>query len=189
MSMLGVECPACGDMQTGVTKAGLDSEGHRIRMRKCRNCDHSFTTLEVAIPFVFNNMDVAKPDREVGRLRKRGPTYRAAPRRVHAYFDVSRVTGDSRRGGAGSGLNVRLVPARQSNICRKGLHRLDKANVYLRKDGSRVCRACARDTNRKYRQERHARFPVIAAEEREANKLRMRASRERLRLETRGEAA
>jgi len=181
--MLGVECPECGDLRTGVAKAGLDSEGHRIRSRKCKGCDYIFTTVEVPIPFVFNNMDVAKSDREQKRIAAKRTKYKSAPRRVNSYFVVNEIVGDSRRGNAGYGASIRFVPARKANICRRGLHPLNKANTYVRSNGSRICKACRREWGRAYRASLRERFPVIAAEDREANRLRSQAYRERKRLE------
>lgn len=166
--MLGVECPECGGLQTGVMKAGLDSEGHRIRHRVCRNCEHGFTTLEIPFPFVFNQLDEIKPDNELARLRRDGPQTRftAVPRTNHAYFTVTYSEGDQRKGRiAKPSAHVVLHPAAKNDQCRRGLHMLRGHNVISRADGKRRCRECSNAKARTWRREFRQRFPHLAREQ------------------------
>ena len=165
--MLGVECPECGDLRTGVAKAGLDVEGHRIRGRQCRNCDHTFTTIEVPIPFVFNRMDVMKTEYGLDRLKRIGPKvqYRASPRRLPDHFESHTFEGDQRHSQPKYGMTITFIPGSKSDRCRKGLHLLVGRNVFRRPDGARQCRECINARNRERRREFRRRFPALAHEQ------------------------
>lgn len=183
--MLGVECPECGDLRTGVTKAGFDEEGHRIRQRACRNCEERFTTLEFPIPFVFNQVDVSKPEREASRLRRDGPAtkFTAAPRTIHAYFSITHLKADTRAGRLPRyGATITLHPASKSNLCRRGLHRLQGYNAMPRTDGAKTCRACSNIRASVRRREFRQRFPLIAKEQDAVKRDRQRARRDAARL-------
>lgn len=179
--MLGVECPECGGLRTGVAKAGLDSEGHRIRGRACKECNHHFTTIEIPVPFVFNRMDVTKPEHALKQLRGKS-NYTAVPRRIPDHFRVTHVEGDPRHHQPKHQTNITFVPGKNSDWCRKGLHKLVEGNLDKR-PGKRQCRECRRENQRAYRAERAARFPVIAAEEREVHRMRSRDYRARKKAE------
>lgn len=180
MKMLGTECTECGDLRTGVTSAGLDSEGNRIRIRACRNCGYHFTTIEIPFDFVFNRMDVAKPAREADRARAKGVNtkFTAAPRIEYDHFVVSHSDGDHREGRKPQPtVNIRLVRGRKNDRCRRGLHMLWGWNAHIRKDGTRTCRACARVRTNARRKEFRQRFPLIAHEQDAAKRERRRAQR------------
>lgn len=51
----GVPCPACGDRASGVQDSRPNGAAIR-RRRRCRACDHRFTTYETAEP--INGHDV-----------------------------------------------------------------------------------------------------------------------------------
>jgi len=186
MKMLGTECTECGDLRTGVTSAGLDSEGHRIRIRACRNCGHNFTTIEIPFKFVFNRMDVAKPAREFDRAKAKGvkTKFTAAPRIENDYFVFSYTDGDTRSGRRPQpAVNIRLVPGRRNDRCRRGLHMLWGRNVVTRKDGHRTCRTCERTRTNERRREFRRRFPVIAHEQDAVKRDKARARRAAAALE------
>ena len=134
--MLGVECVDCGGIRTRVVKAGMDANGNRIRMRKCRDCSAAFTTVEAAHPFNFNRTDVVYAD------RARDQYQAAVGRRVEMKPYWSRDT---------LLINVEVIPGKRTNRCRKGLHRLEGDNVDVRPSGGRVCRECRRIAHRKWR--------------------------------------
>jgi len=114
MTMYGVECPACGSVRTGTAKAGFDGDGNRIRVRKCSNCDHSFTTVEAAYPFTFSRTDVLYRDRD-RRMYARRVGY--IPQSVPYWSrDVLKVS-------------VSVTPGKRTNRCRKGLHVLTPDNT------------------------------------------------------------
>jgi len=138
MKMYGVECPECGDLRTGVSKAGFDQEGQRIRQRRCKNCRHVFTTVEAPISFVFNRLDVLRPDRARQHYKEfeaKNKSYTSIPRRMPDRLIVT----------------ARVMDGGLSNVCRKGLHQLEGDNLYLRSDGSRHCRKCGNANARAYR--------------------------------------
>lgn len=137
----GVECPECGCTSSTVQKAGFDAEGHRIRVRHCRECEHNFGTVEVALPntFSFNATDVFKSERDHDKYQQQ--MGRLVPRAAaRASTDIIAV-------------NVRIHKGKKSDWCRKGLHLLKGENLYIRPpDGHRICRACAREANRRFRE-------------------------------------
>jgi len=138
MTMYGVECPACGSVRTGTAKAGFDGDGNRIRVRKCSNCDHSFTTVEAAYPFTFSRTDVLYRDRD-RRMYARRVGY--IPQSVPYWSrDVLKVS-------------VSVTPGKRTNRCRKGLHVLTPDNIDIRPNGYRVCRTCRRIAQRLWRDE------------------------------------
>lgn len=158
----GAVCPECGGTITGTVSGGVDTEGHRIRLRLCRTCDTSFTTVEVAIPFSFIAVDVAKRD----RLRSQRGTF------------VSRVTPDyleveSAYRGAESTVLLRIKKGSRSNRCRRGLHELVGRDVYVNpKTGQRVCQPCRREsaTARYHHAMKHM-PPAIRAEHNARNRV------------------
>lgn len=173
--MLGVECVECGDMRTGVAKAGLDEDGHRIRSRKCRQCSHSFTTVEIPLAFNFNGMNVTKKESEHARYveRHEGAVEELHPRR---YPDVFNIT--ERVNAAGElEVLIRLVKGRLSDRCRKGLHWLRGDNVSFDTQGKRHCRACTNAYNREYRRQHPEYVKMMRREQRRA--LRERKKNER----------
>ena len=127
MTAYGVECPECGDLRTIAAAGGLDEDGHRIRLRKCSNCDHNFTTLELAIDFNFYAFDTMK--RKHRTYKGRVPMYELG------HFKVWQV---------GETTSIRPTPGQARNLCRKGLHPLRGKNVYIRPNGQRVCNPCRR---------------------------------------------
>lgn len=135
-SNYGVECPECGSTRNIVSDAGLDPNGHRIRIRQCEGCEQPFTTLEIALPFSYYGANALKPEY---RNRKQ------PPRKSLDYFTVETSAAPYSPLVA----TVALHCGRAYEKCRKGLHRLAGENVYVNKrTGSRVCQACRRETAR-----------------------------------------
>lgn len=147
----GVECPECGSVRTGTYRAGLDHDGQRIRVRKCKDCNNFFTTVEVPIPFTFNRLDVTYKDRASGK-----GSYIATSREQ---FDRLTIKAHVRKGGP-------------SPYCRKGLHLLTTVNTYLRKDGSKTCKDCRAISRREYADKYHE---YLAMMKREYNARRKQA--------------
>lgn len=172
--MLGVECIECGDLRTGVAKAGLDEDGHRIRSRKCRQCDNAFTTVEIPLAFVFNSMDVTKRESEHNRyVDRKGDVEEVYPR-VHP--DSLRIT--ERINAAGEvEVVIRVVKGRRSDRCRKGVHWLRGDNVRFDTQGKRHCRACTNAYNREYRRQHPEYVKMMAREQRRALRARKKSER------------
>lgn len=175
--MAGVECPDCGDLRTGVAKAGLDESGHRIRTRACRNCDHHFTTVEIPFPFVFTRLDTAKPEREQGRLTAVRKNFAAVPRVSNDRFVVTHSDGARPGRTPSPSLHVRLVYGKKSDLCRRGLHSMTGHNAVIRANGGRTCRQCANARRRESRREFRRRFPIIAHEQDAVKREKMRQRR------------
>lgn len=56
--MAGAECPECGSHRTQTIDTGYTDEGHRLRRRRCTDCESpSFTTVEVVVPAPFSRLD------------------------------------------------------------------------------------------------------------------------------------
>lgn len=54
----GAECPECGSHRTQTIDTGYTDEGHRLRRRRCTDCESaSFTTVEVVVPAPFTSLD------------------------------------------------------------------------------------------------------------------------------------
>jgi hypothetical protein len=142
----GPECPQCGSSVSGVATASLEAHGHRIRLRRCADCDSPFTTLEIAIPFSFAGADAAKADR-LGR-------------RVVRELDSFTVTQRS-----DESWSVRYNRGKPLNLCRKGLHKLEGDDVYVHPSGQRVCKPCRRDRMRISYRHRQDKMPAALKDE------------------------
>lgn len=186
----GATCPDCGDMSTRVGSSGFDVEGHRIRYRRCDNCETHFTTVEVAVPFSFSRLNATKrgrraaatrypprhePDRiviETGRMTRR--QYLFDRRRKIAGF----IPTDAplRVGGA---VVISVEPGRRIDLCRKGQHRMRGVDVYVNpNNGQRTCNPCRRATALAlYHYTRQKMPPSIKADKRECERERSRRRR------------
>ena len=136
-TIMGVECPDpdCGSVKTRTDYAGMDEDGHRIRVRGCDDCGNRFTTVEVAVPFRFWRADTVHPDKD--RARRFGPQ-----RRHHDVRSRDRIV-----------VSARVIEGEPSPYCRKGLHIMDEGNTYITPStGKRQCRACRKEADRKYRE-------------------------------------
>ena len=142
-TLSGVECPAvdaasdslCGSTSTRSIRAGFDINGHRIRMRECDSCGCHFTTVEVAIPFVFNRVDTVRQERARVRSKARNTKRRYHPRIYHDSLTVV----------------ARLLKGQDSNMCKRGYHLMVGYNVIHKPNGHRYCRSCKQAAGRAYR--------------------------------------
>ena len=146
----GPECPECGSTRRSTCgTASMDTNGNRIRMRLCQDCETSYTTLEVSIPFSFSGADSLK-------------------RGYHGTTSPIRRTTDAfmvQRGKVPDTWVIRLKRGVESNYCRRGLHELTGDNVYLHPNGQRVCNPCRRATTNKHYRHRIDRMPAVLKDE------------------------
>ncbi len=131
----GVECPECGSIFTNAYRAGYSPEGHRIRTRACKTCDHRFTTVEVAAEFIFERVDTLSHERAVKRSQSRPRKFRLGPKPQYRSNDELIV-------------KVTVKPGAKNLWCRKRLHRMVGKNLLVNERGHRRCRQCIRDYNR-----------------------------------------
>src|SRR5574338_376114 len=116
-----VECPECGGMHAMVKNSNLDVEGNRIRQRRCDDCGHWFSTVEVVLPGL--SFHKTRPSQRNGR---RSPQYVRVVR-----------TGDT-------SVRVELEDVKLLNVCRRG-HPMTPDNVYVQPGrGNRSCMTCRR---------------------------------------------
>jgi hypothetical protein len=145
----GAECPECGGMFTRAENSGFDTEGNRIRSRKCQECGHHFATVEIHVPGMsFHRANSIKRGRW------------STPRPVKRTPDHIRVKAE------GDSLSVTLVKGKRLNVCRSGLHELVGDNVYVNPNtGHRSCSPCRRKAARELYAHKMAHMPPALLEE------------------------
>src|SRR5688500_8398297 len=144
------ECPECGSTRSTCATASMDSNGNRIRIRPCPDCETSYTTLEISIPFSFSGADSLKR----GYHGTTGPV-----RRSTDAFTIQ-------RGSKADTWVLRLTRGVESNHCRRGLHELVGDNVYVNPtNGQRVCKPCRRAATKQHYRHRIERMPAVLKDE------------------------
>lgn len=121
MRTTGVECPECGGLKTKVNQSNLDVEGNRVRARRCEECAHLFSTVEVAVP----GLSFARTQ------RSHSPTQRIL---TPQYAKVTPTQ---------TGVTIRVYGPTFAATCRRGEHAWTSKNIYTNPStGHQTCRPC-----------------------------------------------
>jgi transcription elongation factor Elf1 len=79
-------CSECGSIRVRCRLTGATEEDQPVRLRRCEDCGHQFTTIEVLSPVSIYRIDVHRRFRNMMRMRElrgyqggRGPGPRRAP--------------------------------------------------------------------------------------------------------------
>lgn len=139
----GVECPECGSAFTLARRTGFDQDGQRIRQRICKECDHDFGTIEIALPpeFSWRGTDVSKGDvAHESYVKKRKRPVEFSRKRKSSDRIIVNLSA------------IRIEKGKYSEYCRRGLHKLTDDNLYVGPRGDqRICRTCKSNADKRYR--------------------------------------
>lgn len=64
-------CPDCGSIAVRCMLTGADEDDRPLRLRRCEECGHRFTTVEVLAPASIYRLDVHRKLRNRMRMRER----------------------------------------------------------------------------------------------------------------------
>jgi hypothetical protein len=137
---VGPPCPECGDTNSKSMQRGWsDPDDHFLRKRICQNCRVGFVTAEVVVPTEQTTFY---------RLDYRGREWRRENyRRRYAKTDLRLPIQNSDQ----LHVTIKVIPNPQlgRNICIRG-HAFTPENTYLYPSGTRACRLCRRNRQRRY---------------------------------------
>lgn len=142
----GVECPECGGMFTRVKHSNLDIEGHRVRARVCEDCQHLFSTVELAVP----GLSFARTQRST-----RGRSIITRPQYVRVQENTKSLT-------------IHVEDPVYKPVCRSGKHEWTAENTEVTGRGTRLCRECRREWARDYYHNTRRKAPPSILEEQRA---------------------
>jgi hypothetical protein len=107
-------------MRCEAVQSNLDAEGHRIRNRRCEDCEHIFSTVEVIVPGLAYHK--TRPSKIGSR-----------PKRIPQTVKITHGSDWTR---------VQVVDTKPLELCRRG-HPFTPENTYVQPSkGSRSCRIC-----------------------------------------------
>lgn len=64
-------CAACGSIRVRCLMTGATEDDMPLRLRRCEECGHKFTTVEVLAPLSFYRLDVHRKLRNREKMRER----------------------------------------------------------------------------------------------------------------------
>lgn len=65
-----IPCPDCGSIRVRVLSTGATDDDLPVRLRRCDECGHKFTTVEVHSPVSFYRLDSGRKWRNRMRMRE-----------------------------------------------------------------------------------------------------------------------
>lgn len=142
----GPACPACGSIRSRSMENGWsDPDDYYLRRKTCTECDEQFVTAEVVIPpgqTTFYRLDYrGRHNRRRYYRERKSRTKRQLPQLLQR-SDLLKV-------------DIKVIPqGKLVTACHRG-HPWVPSNTYVNPgSGHRACKACRRDTQRAYYQER-----------------------------------